>query len=155
MKFQITFRNYRLFCSLAKYIHVSGVNSKLANGRHFLMWDFDNLGEEIIRNELLRIQKKFHLSQIYLINTGLTGYYHAYCFLDFDWANTLYILASTQGIDKMYFTIGVARGYFTLRYTPKKSRDFKPAIILSSKVKETVNPYTLKSFIDYPTKRGA
>ncbi|MBA7574922.1 hypothetical protein ES708_16738 [subsurface metagenome] len=117
------------------------------------MWDFDDKGEEDVIAALKEVQRRFKLAQIFLLNTGLEGYYHAYCFKVFDWADTLKILASTEGIDKVFFKIGVIREYFTLRYSPKKARDFEPAIILPSRYKEDVNPYEVCSFVKYWTKR--
>ncbi len=118
-----------------------------------MMWDFDNKGEDDVKNALVDVQKRFKLSRIYLLNTGLEGYYHAYCFKAHSWGDTLKILAETEGLDQVYFKIGVIRGYFTLRYTPKKKRGFQPAIILPSRYKEDVNPYEVTSFVTYWTKR--
>lgn len=117
------------------------------------MWDFDNVKEEDVKNELRRIQMVFKLPRIWLISTGIEGYYHAYCFKAFDWPDTLKILASTCFLDKVYFKIGVIRDYFTLRYSYKKGRDFSKAAILKSRYKEDVNPFTLTNMVKYWTKR--
>ncbi|GAJ03054.1 unnamed protein product, partial [marine sediment metagenome] len=110
-------------------------------------------GEDDVKTALVDVQREFRLARIYLLNTGLEGYWHAYCFQAHSWADTLRILASTPGIDRVFFKIGAIREYFTLRFTPKKRRDFKPAVILPSKIPEDVDPYKLNSFVTYWTKR--
>lgn len=138
--FRLDVKGWRFYVALTHSQKVKGVNSKLPNGKHFLMWDFDGKEYHEIKNSLQAIQRKFKLPKIYLVNTGLEGYYHAYCFKSYDWGLALNILASTEGIDLAYFRIGVIRGYFTLRFTPKGDRDFIPAEILISRYKEDVDP---------------
>ncbi len=153
MKLRVDFKGWRFYIALTHSAQVRGVNSKLPDGRHFLMWDFDDIGEEDVKRALVDVQRRFKLARILLLNTGLEGYWHAYCFKAHSWADTLRILASTEGLDRVFFKIGAIREYFTLRYTPKKRRDFKPAIVLPSRYKEDVNPYELTSFVKYWTKR--
>ncbi|MBA7570807.1 hypothetical protein ES708_12560 [subsurface metagenome] len=153
MKLRVDFKGYRFYIAITHSGQVKGVNSKLPDGRHFLMWDFDDKGEDDVKNALRDVQRRFRLARIHLLNTGLEGYYHAYCFHAHSWPDTLQILASTDGIDRVFFKIGVIREYFTLRFTPKKRRDFRPAVILPSKYLEDVNPYELSSFVTYWTKR--
>lgn len=117
------------------------------------MWDFDDVKEEDVKDSLVDIQKHFRLPRIWLINTGIETYWHAYCFKALAWPDMLKILASTQYLDKVFFKIGVIRGYFTLRYTDKSRRDFKPAVILKSRYKEDVNPFELTNMVKYWTKR--
>ena len=153
MNFRLDFKGWRFYIALSHSVKVEGVNSKLPNGRHFLMWDFDNVGEDDVKSALLSVQKRFKLSKIYLVNTGLPNYWHSYCFKAVSYPKCLLILASTRYLDQVYFKIGCIRGYFTLRYSPKKSRDFTPAQILPSPVKEDVNPFELSNFVRYWTKR--
>jgi len=153
MNFRFDFRGWRFYIALTHSQQVKGVNSKLLTGKHFPMWDFDDKEEKDVKDALFKVQKRFKLAKIYLVNTGLKRYWHAYCFKAFEWADTLRILASTEYLDQVYFKIGVIRGYFTLRYSPKKGRDFEPAIILWSRYEENVNPYEVASFVKYWTKR--
>jgi len=153
MNLRLDFKGWRFYIALTHSRQVKGVNSKLPDGKHFLMWDFDNKEENDVITALKEVQRRFKLPRIFLLNTGLEGYWHAYCFKATEWADTLRILASTDGLDKVFFKIGVIREYFTLRYTPKRNRDFKPAIILPSRYKEDVNPFELASFVKYWTKR--
>lgn len=117
------------------------------------MWDFDAKEENDVKEALRLVQRKYHLSRVYLLNTGLDNFWHAYCFTSVSWGDCLKILAETPHLDKVYFKIGCIRGYFTLRYTKKKAREFKPAQILPSKYPEDVDPYELSSFVTYWTKR--
>ena len=153
MNFRIDVRGWRFYIALSHSQKVSGVNSKLPNGKHFLMWDFDNVEEDNVKASLESVQRRYKLSRIYLINTGIAGYWHAYCFKACSYPDTLKILAETEYLDQVYFKIGVLRGYFTLRYSPKGDRGFKPAIILPSKYREDVNCYQISSFIRYWTRR--
>ena len=153
MKVRINLGRLHFFTSLAWYLKVTGVNSKLPGGEHFLMWDFDDTPLEDIEKTLRSKQKLFLLSAIYIVCTGLPRHYHAYCFTTLTWAQVLYILADTEGIDRMFFRIGVMRGYFTLRYTPKKGRELTLVRILDSPTAEDVNPAIIKNFIEYETKR--
>jgi len=153
MNWRVDFKGWRFYIAITHSVRVKGVNSKLPDGRHFLMWDFDNKEEYDVISSLATVQKRFKLPKIYLVNTGLPGYWHAYCFVAVSYPDCLRILASTLLLDSVYFKIGCIRSYFTLRYSKKKGRDFMPAIILSSKVKETVNPYEVASFVKYWTRR--
>lgn len=153
MHLRFDFKGYRFYVALTHSQQVKGVNSKLPDGKHFLMWDFDNVEEKDVKSALGNVQIKFKLSRIFLLNTGVKNYWHAYCFKAKSYPDTLRILASTDFLDEVYFKIGVIRGYFTLRYTPKKGRDFIPAIILPSIYKEDVDPYEVCSFVKYWTKR--
>lgn len=153
MNWRVDFKGWRFYIALNHSVKVKGVNSKLPDYRHFLMWDFDDKGLDDVRWALQQVQKDYKLSKIYLVNTGLDRHWHAYCFKRHSWGKTLDILASTFYLDQMYFKIGVIRGYFTLRYQSKRDRDFKAAIILPSPYKEDVNPFELNNFCRYWTKR--
>lgn len=153
MRWHIDLKGWRLYIGLTHSVKVKGVNSNLPDRRHILMWDFDNKEGEDVINSLVAIQKKFKLSRIFLLNTGLDGHYHAYCFKAISWAMALYILASTKHLDSTYFKIGIIRGFYTLRYSKKEGRGFTPAIILPSKVKEDIDPFEDLCGCEYWTKR--
>lgn len=153
MKLRVDFKGYRFYIALTHSGQVKGVNSKLPDGRHFLMWDFDDKEEKDVREALVKVQQVFRLPQIYLLNTGLPTFWHSYCFKSLPWGDTLRVLANTEGLDQVFFKIGVIRGYFTLRYTPKGKRAFKTAVILPSRYNEDVDPYKITSFVKYWTKR--
>lgn len=153
MHYRLKVKGWQFYVALTHSKQAEGVNSILPDGKHFLMWDFDNKEVSDVFYSLVDIQKRFKLPRIYLVNTGLEGYWHAYCFVALSYPDCLRVLSSTRYLDEVYFKIGVIRGYFTLRYSRKKGRDFSPAIILPSRYEETVNPYELTSFIKYWTKR--
>lgn len=153
MNLRVDWRGYRFYIALTHSKQVQGVNSRLPNGKHFLMWDFDNVHLEDVMATLTEVQKKFELPTIYILNTGLEFYWHAYCFKAMDWGQALFILASTKYLDPAFFKIGCIRGYFTLRFSPKKNRHFSPATILPSHFQEDVDPYKLDNFVQYWTKR--
>jgi len=153
MKVRLDFRGWRFYIALTHSGQVVGVNSRLSSGKHFLMWDFDGVQEEDVKQALGQVQKRFRLSRVFLLNTGLADSWHAYCFKSFEFPDVLRILAWTQFLDKVFFKIGVIRGYWTLRYTAKRGRNFKPALILPSRVKEDVDPFQLHSFTKYWTRR--
>lgn len=132
---------------------VKGVNSKLADGKHFLMWDIDGVPKGKLVPALYKIQVRFALPKIYVLDTGIEGYYHAYCFKRFAWADVLHILASTEYLDKIYLSIGVLRGYWTLRISDKRNRPIQPAFVLESHFKEDVTPEDVLSFVEYSSKR--
>lgn len=153
MKARFTAAGVKFFLSVSRYVKVTGVNSKLSDGLHLIMWDFDNVNRYEVIEILEKIQQRFKLPPVYIICSGYESNFHAYCFDAVSWAKLLYILASTPKLDQMYFKIGVIRGYFTLRITRKQAGDFTEAHILPSNIPELVNPLKIKSFIEYETKR--
>jgi len=152
MDYAIAIRDWRFYISLKRVTKRTGVNSRLDDGNHFLMWDFDATPEGKVIESLAAVQERFQLSNIYLMGTGVTGYYHAYCFTRRSWADTLYILASTERLDEMYFRIGVIRGYFTLRISGKQGETMNGVCCLASGVPETVDPANIRDFCEYTAK---
>jgi hypothetical protein len=128
----IEWKNYRLrlHCSVRKYVEVEGVNSLLPSGEHILMWDFDNLPLPDVYESLIKIQSGWDLPSIYIVESSFE-HYHAYCLDSFPYPQVLNILASTIGLDTVYFKFGILRGYWTLRITPEKG-NFKLVQILYS-----------------------
>lgn len=153
MRVRFDFKGLRFFLAITRSKEVEGVNSKLPDGWHFLMWDFDEVEEGKVIFALLEVQRFFKLSSICIISTGIPNHHHAYCFTKASYPTVLSILASTEGLDQMYFKIGVIRGYFTLRISDKKDRVFQPRITLASPVPPDINPSEIASFITYWTKR--
>lgn len=143
MFYRLDIVRYRLFISWTKYSKIRGVCSNLPDGRHILLWDFDNVKELDVVKELDKIQHRYRLSTIYIINTGLEKYWHAYCFTALPYPEMLRILADTKGVDRAYLSIGVLRGYYTLRYQNKKGRKFGKSILLHSRLTADVSPLDL------------
>jgi len=153
MRFRVRLRGWHLYMECYHSARFEGVNSILEDGNHFLMWDFDGKAATEVAPALREKQRQFKLPTIYLVNTGKPDSWHAYCFKRMEWSFLLFILSSTEGIDQTWFKIGVVRGFFTLRYTPKGKREFKPAIVLPGKSPDDVNPYELTSFAKFWSMR--
>jgi len=132
---------------------VEGVNSRLPSGKHWLMWDFDDVEFFNVKEELLEVQRKYKLPKIYILNTGVPYHYHANCFVSLEWLEARSIIAATRYVDNRFVAIGILRGFYTLRYSPVGGKEFQPAIILPSRVPEDVDPFSLTSFSTYPKKR--
>ncbi len=143
----------RLHIGISRSTKVKGVNSRLADGMHFLMWDFDDKPFLEVAKALRRVQIRHALPNIYILSTGLKGYWHAYCLYRHKWERARAIIADTDGVDKVFLAIACLRGYLTLRYSPKKGRPFFHAHTLESQVEEDVKPEDVESFVVYTTKR--
>ena len=146
-------RWFRAYAGIKRVDIVQGYNSNLPDNRHFLMWDFDEVPLWEVSHELARIQRKYKLPRIWLLPTGRQDCFHANCFKSLLWHECYNIIADTFFVDKKFLSIGIMRGFFTLRYSPVGGREIEQAIILPSKVEEDVNPFELVSFVSYPKAR--
>jgi len=143
----------RFHIGIGRTTKVQGVNSDLGDGYHFLMWDFDNVNEAALRRELSYIQDTFGLPDIHVLSTGLPDYYHAYCFARLKWREARAVIAATELVDRVYLTLGMMRGYFTLRFSDKRGRSISKAFTLPSDIPATVDAGEVVSFLEYTTKR--
>lgn len=153
MNFHWRTKWFTLYAGLNRIELVDGVNSQLPDGKHFLMWDFDDTDELSIGMSLKVMQQRYKLPKIYIMSSGRIGCYHAYCFKAFDWEDARSIVAATPYVDDKFVAIGILRGFFTLRYSSTPERYFGDAAVLLSRVPEDVDPYSLESFVTYPKKR--
>jgi len=115
--------------------------------KHMLLWDFDNSSIDDIKKSLERLVVKHKLPAIHIISSSPHSY-HAYCFTSRPFRNIIHILSDTPELDNSYFKLGILRGYYTLRITPRKGESFKlVGIILSKRSNEmrfddvTINEY--------------
>lgn len=152
MHYHWRLHRWQLDISLTRRQRVSGVNSRLQDGAHFLMWDFDNIGIEVVSLELARIQEEFGLPKIYLLQSSYARHYHAYCFSRHTWAEVLYILLSTRHVDKQFIKLGTFREYMTLRFSDKPHTEITAVLTLDSVNPETVSPTEATSFESYFAK---
>ena len=143
---------FHFHIGLSMSAKVSGVNSKTPDGRHFLMFDFDSHSFEDIVDDLIPIQERHHLSDIYVLNTGKPNHYHAYCFTAFEWLDAVKILSESKCIDPIYLKIAFVRGFFTLRFTQKRGRTSTLEGTVSAGYKPNFDPRTLADFVQYYTK---
>lgn len=107
--------------SISRIVSVNGINSNVdtENREHILLWDFDHISYSLIIKGLKFVQDKYHLSTIHIITSSLFCY-HAYCFTTVPKAEAMYIINETPYVDNVFFKLGVVRGYWTLRFTPKQ-----------------------------------
>lgn len=151
MILKIRFWNWKFMFSCSQIEDIVGVNSKVGEDEHILMWDFDRGNFNHIRDEMLAVQDALTLPSIYVVRTKKTGSYHCYCLRKTSFQEACVLLSNTIGIDMTYFRLGVTRGYWTLRISPKSGRDITLVDVLESDVPEDVSVKNLKSFVIYET----
>jgi hypothetical protein len=156
MHIRFNLGDIHIYIGISRQVKVEGICSRLKDSdKHILMWDFDDTMLDHVEQALRQVQRLYALPNIYIVNTGIEGYYHAYCFQAHTWHETIAILSQTPHLDEVYFKIGVVRGYFTLRVSAKKDRQFKLVKTLESDDIANVEPFKDLAFgITYETKRG-
>jgi len=147
MIFKLRLCHWRITFTIAPVTNVTGVNSNLPDGKHIIMWDFDDIPLNIIQAELSIIQSIYDLPTIYILNTGMQNHYIAYCFARCEWRLTVEIVAATEHVDPNFFKYGVYREHWTLRVTPKEGRKPKLAALLHSKTPEECSISELNSWV--------
>jgi len=173
MIFRIRIGRWRFTFSAAPVVDVVGVNSKLKDGTHILMWDWDNITLGRVIAGLNITQLIYDLPNIYVLETkpprqGLwhkdpdtgkeewfikpqKGNYMAYCFAKVTWAKAKEIIAATPNVCENFYKWGVFRRKFTLRISPKEGRCPKLVHILTSPRPEECTPDDLDDFVQYET----
>lgn len=151
MRFSIQRRIGRMKFSLVIGLvtRVQGVNSTLANGKHIIMWDFDEPNLSHIKLCLYHTQRTYHLPAIYIAQSHPGGGYHAYCMARLDWMKTIEIVAGTEGVDPNYVSMCAMRGHWTLRLTDKGEGLPQHVETLLSNWPDDVGPSEFKSWVDY------
>lgn len=150
---RIKYKGWEFHAGLTHSQQMIGVNSKLEDGKHFIMWDFDNTELDKLSTILHMMQQAYTLSNIYIMSTGTPTHYHAYCFNKVSWNRLVGILLNTPLLDTGFLKVGFLRGYYTLRISPKQGREVKLVSVLASNVPETVTPTEIPEVIKYWTKR--
>lgn len=153
MRVRLAVRGWEAFLSVGRRHKTKGINSVLPDGRHMLMWDFDDVPFRKVHNELTRLRTQYGLANIHVIQSSAEGCYHAYCFQSRKWADVLRILADTHYLDQAFFKIGIMRGYFTLRIRNKRGFHFTPIEVIGGPGIEDVNIDQLTT-LEYWTKKG-
>lgn len=151
MIFKLRFGKWRLTLTLAPVIDVVGVDSKLEDGNHILMWDFDEVPLGEVLHVLTSIQHIFHLPHIWILKTTKPSSYIAYCFKRFEWSIARAIIGITPYICENFYKWGVFRKRFTLRVTKKKGKRPRIIAILASSIPEDVDIHELRSWVQYET----
>ena len=148
---RLTLGNYRLTLTFARIAKMIGVNSELGEGKHILMWDFDDVPLEDVKAALSRVQCRYFLPDIHILRTKEPDNYIAYCFSSQEWRRAVEIIAQTPHVDWQFFRFGVYRGNFTLRVTPKGDRTPHIVARLIGFGQPDVKPEDLKSWVRYET----
>lgn len=151
---RITIRDFRLTFTAARITKVVGVNSQLDDGRHILMWDFDEVDLGKVKSALKAVQIKYLLSGIYIFRSSEPNNYIAYCFTALDWRQVVSILAQTKFLDWSFFKYGCYREHFTLRVSPKNKHRIKFLEVLKGFEPPNCFCENLKSLVRYETLRG-
>ena len=144
----------RITFTIAQVVDVLGVNSKLPDGKHILMWDFDKHTLLFIEKSLRWVQDFFNLPKIYILKTSPPNNYIAYCFTRCEWALARSIVGMTVGIDENFYKWAVFRRRFTLRVGKKCGNRPQCVDVLPSLVREDVLITELKSWVKYETLNG-
>jgi len=148
---KLTLGRWRFTFSMAPITRVVGVDSKLPDGNHILMWDFDDTNLQQVILNLEDTQTVYNLPNIYILETKKDTNYIAYCFKKVDWRKAVEIVAFTKGVDYNYFKYGVYRQKFTLRVTPKSGRRPRLVYVLKSDREEDAYITDLKDWVMYET----
>lgn len=149
LKFRIG--HIRITFTIAQVIDVLGVNSKLKDGNHILMWDFDKSTLEEVRKELRIVQRNWTLPDVYILQSSTPENYIAYCFKRCSWIEARTIVGSTLGIDENFFKWAIFRKRFTLRVGIKCGYIPLCVSILKGLVPAEVEIPELKSWVKYET----
>jgi len=151
MILQLRIGNWKFTFTFAQVTDVVGVNSTLPDGKHILMWDFDDMELKKVVNELQLVQVQNFLPKIYILNSGKPNHYIAYCFKKLEWREAFGIVASTKGVDWNFIKYAAVRGHFTLRVSPKNGKKPRLVCIIPSPAKEDASIRELRSWVKYET----
>lgn len=150
---RLTYKGWQLHVGLTHSQQMLGVNSNLPDGKHFIMWDFDNCQLDNLSNILSIVQSCYNLPNIYILSTGTEGHYHAYCFKRVSWVHLITMLMQTPLLDRSFLQVGFLRRYLTLRISPKNDCFITIQRILRSHIDETVDKTQFPQLVKYWTKR--
>jgi hypothetical protein len=151
MIWQLRIGNWKFTFTFAQVTDVIGVNSKLKDGNHILMWDFDGVPLNEVAWALLTVQYKYKLSDIYIFNGGKPDSYMAYCYERLPWRKALSIVLDTPHVDYNFIKYSAFREKFTLRVSPKCGRWVHAVKILHSSYLPRANVRELQDWVIYET----
>ena len=120
--FRINFGNLTFFSMLSHYQKIEGINSKVSEFSHILLWDFDSTNLKEIEKELIRIQDKFFLSDIFIFSDNMKSF-HAYCFTRVCFKDLLKILVETEYVDMDFIGYTIRNKKAVLRTSRKINRE--------------------------------
>lgn len=145
------FKGYAVSLHARRYTFVTGVDSTLQDGRHILMWDYDDVPMNTAYDDLLVMQAVNSLPTIYILRSSFGDHFIAYCFASFTFRDAMKVLLQSPFVDWEYIRMAMMRGHFTLRMTPKHL--VEPLLVgrLVSSIKPDVKPSDLHDFPTYET----
>jgi hypothetical protein len=141
----------RITFTIARIIDVLGVNSKLPDGNHILMWDFDNTKFKAVLQSLLDVRGIFRLPEIHILETSKPDNYIAYCFKRCTFRQAIKIIGSTDGVDLNFYKWGIFRKRWTLRIGAKAGVIPHAVATLEGISSVDVDIKELKSWVTYET----
>jgi len=151
MRVTVRVGSVRLMAAIVRVTDVVGVNSKLRDGSHIPLWDFDGVPLRDVELDLRRVQEHYNLPTIYILRSSDNDHYIAYCFYRCRWAVCKHIVSAAYNVDEQFYRYGVFRGHFTLRVSRKG--EWQPHLVsrLESPVPETAGLTDLCSWVRYET----
>jgi len=151
MRITVRIGSVRLMAALVRVVDVVGVNSKLRDGNHILLWDFDGAPLRDVESSLSEVQHRYNLPTIYILQSSSNDHYIAYCFHRCSWAKCKHIVSAAENVDEQFYRYGVFRGHFTLRVSRKG--EWQPYLVsrLESPFPETATLTDLCSWVRYET----
>lgn len=153
MRLNLKFRIGRLDVQLRAGLgtKVTGVNSNLKDGRHIIMWEFDETDKLAVLAALQLAQTDFNLPDIHVAESHPGGGFHAYCFRSLTFVETLHIVSGTRLVDPHYITLCAMRQHWTLRLTSKGQGAPQYLETLSGTGAKTARPEDLVGIVEYRT----
>ncbi|MBA7567273.1 hypothetical protein ES708_08982 [subsurface metagenome] len=148
---RFTIRDIRVTFTVARIVRAGGFNSLLTDGNHILMFDFDKTTLEAVESALKRVQRKYRLPRITILETREGTNFIAYCFRRVPLKQAVTILSEVEGLDWGFFKFGVYRGKFTLRVTDKGYGKPRHVKTLLSSYPEDATILDLATWVNYQT----
>jgi len=142
---------WRFTVSMAPVLDCIGVNSKLKDGHHILMWDFDHRTLKQVETALRQVQRKYVLPPIYILQGSNMKSYIAYCFVRMSLHAVSLIIMDTMGVCWNYIKYGIYRGHYTLRISEKQGKRPILVTVLNGLDRPHSTIADLESFVKYET----
>jgi len=142
MKINLKIGNRRFYFFTNKIQLCTGALSKLPNGKHIIMWDLEDkeLSLDKVKTELKRIQKLYHLSNIYITSdrNPPKDSFQAWCFTQVSLKLLIEILLKTQYVDWQFIKHTVKYERACLRCSTKIGREQIKVIDIVPTFKEEI-----------------
>ena len=122
MKIKFSFLNYFFQFIFYKLEWTEGIDSLLPNGKHILLWDFDNCNLETVKTSLREIQDKYNLPTIHIYADNKENSFRASCPKQVDFKQLLRIMLDTENVHLNYIAWTMLKRYATMRIGKKNGR---------------------------------